>query len=276
MMLLVAAVLIGIIVLLGKWLDEVTPKPDDPSTVRYTRYKARTLPRRTGWAFGLSWLVLFVVTLLTAAMVQPPLAIVLLLPVTFFVCPLVTIALFLWSGSVVDVRTDGLLLWHRIRPTRFWPYAELDEATLDTKSESIEVRAQGKRVAIIDLVGASEVVLQDIERGMQNAKLTNGPMSAAMDLDPKELGRASLGLASYRLPAPTREQLWSVVERRNAPRHMRIVAAKAIADTSAPGERKRIRIAAATSPDASFRRSLEALAEDEEAIDEAGAKAQAR
>jgi len=167
------------------------------------------------------------------------------------------------NGSKVAVGVDGVLVRGTSR-TRFFPYRELDAARVEgsdlelVRKDRVVLRLQlhgedaSKRTAVLARIREAIDVVKE-GRSAASAHL----VSAA---SPAELARAAGGGADYRAAALTREQLWALIEGPESAEDARRAAAEAIAKTSSPDEKARLRVAAEHCAAPTMRVALERLA----------------
>jgi hypothetical protein len=160
--------------------------------------------------------------------------------------------------ATADVGEEGVFVRYRTRPSRFFPFAEIDSAT--AVNRSVRVHAAGKSAFVLEGCYAPMAIANEIENGVRAARNLRDLSSALSSSTPKELGRASLGQgANYRIAAPTRDELWEVVEAGAARGAARVSAAEVIASTLVEGELARLGAVAERCLDRSTRRRIEDL-----------------
>jgi hypothetical protein len=169
-------------------------------------------------------------------------------------------------ASRIAVGIDGVWVRDASR-ARFFSYRELEAA-----------KASG---ADLDLVGGGRVLLRLQLHGDDAGRLDevqariNGGIARATDprtrgaelfvqaMPSRRVAEATGGPASYRVPSPSREQLWELVEASTTDAATRTAAAEALAGALAPSERARLRVVAAQCAEPRVRIAIGALAGEE-------------
>lgn len=150
-------------------------------------------------------------------------------------------------ASRIAVGADGVYVTGTSR-TRFFAYKDLDAVRAD--GTDLLLTAAGKVVLRLQLHGKDatqkDAVLARmsaaIEQAHAGASAAEGRVVASARAG--DLARAAAGASDYRVPALTRDQLWTLVEGPEHDRETRTAAARALATTGSEGERARLRIAA--------------------------------
>jgi antitoxin (DNA-binding transcriptional repressor) of toxin-antitoxin stability system len=179
-------------------------------------------------------------------------------------------------ASRIAVGLDGVLVSGAGR-RKFVAWSAIDEVRVDgativvTKGGRVVVRLQphGDDAERKDALAAR---FREALEAAKQAKTETGHVHAAHAVGDARLTHSLRGAADYRMPAVTRDQLWSVVEGPAAEPTMRALAAQALAARPEDGDRTRMRVAADKCADPVAKASLVRLLAEQEAEAEAGAE----
>jgi hypothetical protein len=178
-------------------------------------------------------------------------------------------------ASRIAIGVDGVLVKGSSR-TRFFAYRDLDEArvrgeTFEVHGADIELVRGGRVVIRLQLHGEDatrrDAIVARLRDAIAAAHARRGAgaeilFQSASRAD--DAGRASVGAGDYRQPAPSREQLWEVLEGGAADATARTAAAAALATSLDADDRARLRVAAAQCAEPRLRVALEGLAADDD------------
>lgn len=181
----------------------------------------------------------------------------------------VVAALSAWlfqRASTIRVGVDGIYVGGTSRP-RFFAYRDLDEVRDRggdielVKRDRVLLRLQlhgedaARREAILARIREATARVAEVER--------EGAANIVVSRSKSTVARASAGGTDYRMPAVSRDALWSLVEGSGVSGRARTAAAEVLAQTSGESERARMRVAAERCADPKVRVALEELASEE-------------
>ncbi|MBW2457794.1 MAG: hypothetical protein JRI68_25035 [Deltaproteobacteria bacterium] len=182
-------------------------------------------------------------------------------------------------SAEVTIGSDGL--WIRRAPwrKRFVPYRELrlafqrgDEAVIETESDRLAIHCQdgGATNQLVRRIDEAHTQWLEAARAIDLAELDRGDREPALWRD--QLLALFEHAKSYRARALQRDDLWQVLEDPKASPERRVGAALALSRRAKTGERRRVRIAAASCALRPLRIAIEEAAEGEieaQALEEA-------
>jgi hypothetical protein len=177
-----------------------------------------------------------------------------------------TSAVVFRRASRISVGVDGIRVGGTSR-TRFFAYRDLDEAR--ERGGDIELVKRGRVLLRLQLHGHDATRRGAILARMQGAIARvatverDGAANFVSSARPGTVARAMRGGADYRVPAVSRDALWSLVEGAGVDGEARTAAARAIVEIGGAEERARLRVAATHCADPRVRVALEELADDE-------------
>lgn len=170
-------------------------------------------------------------------------------------------------SSRIAVGLDGIYISGSAR-ARFVPYSEVDGVALD--ASNLDLMRGARRVLRLQLHGEDALrrhALADRIRDAIVRAMQQRDEPAALFVahaNPDQIERAASGAANYREVAPTREKLWEMLESPALDARGRAAAATALARSSDPSERVRLRRTAEQCAEPSVRARIVELLEDDE------------
>jgi hypothetical protein len=162
----------------------------------------------------------------------------------------------------ITVGIDGILVGDS-----FYAYRDVDEAR--ASGADLDVVRGGRVVLRLQMhgedAGRRDEVLARVTRAIALGKErgTRGAEAVVQSMPSRRVAAASAGAESYRYPAPSREQLWELIEGPTTDVATRRAAAEALAVQLDSSERARLRVAAEHCAEPRARVALEALADEE-------------